>query len=433
MGHRWATLVERLRGSLFFVPMVYVLGAVLVSELTVTADRSLFDDRTELPFRLTTTVEGARSVLSTVASATLTFAGIAFSVALLVFQLASSQYSPRVVHGLFRDPFNKQVMGVVVGTFTYCLLVLRAVRGSVEAGGDPVIPHVSVGIAVVLGIATVLAVVAFINHAAHRMDVSEILQGITRGTLRRLPAEAEPSEPEAAPVTTDGHGFVVRFGANGWIQQVDPEGLLRLVGPGGLVTLHSVPGRYAIAGTPLCTVWPPPPPAEREEVARRARAAVDVGDTRTMQQDASYGLRQIVDVALRALSPGVNDPTTAQDAIFHAAAVLRELLEAPEVRTVPGEDGRRLLITEASRPDELVGLAFDEVRLAAADKPAVCIYLLEALSLLVEALRADGRDALCDPLLRQAAEVVRGASLASLPEGDVEQVREAYAKRFAPE
>ena len=119
---------DRLRSSLFFIPMLCVIGGVILGEAMLGVDALV----TGISPRLTATVDSARTVLTTVAGATLTFAGIAFSVSLLLISLASSQYSPRVVHGMFRDPFNKRVMGLVIGTFTYCLVVLRAVRTAVE-------------------------------------------------------------------------------------------------------------------------------------------------------------------------------------------------------------------------------------------------------------------------------------------------------------
>ena len=161
MWSRLRSWSDRLRSSLFFIPMLCVIGGVLLGEAMLGVDGLV----TGISPRLTATVESARTVLTTVAGATLTFAGIAFSVSLLLISLALSQYSPRVVHGMFRDPFNKRVMGLVIGTFTYCLVVLRAVREAVEGTDDAVVPSISILLAVALGIASILAIVAFINHA----------------------------------------------------------------------------------------------------------------------------------------------------------------------------------------------------------------------------------------------------------------------------
>ncbi len=188
---------DRLRSSLFFVPMLCVIGGVILGELMLGVDALV----TGIDPRLTATVDSARTVLTTVAGATLTFAGIAFSVSLLLISLASSQYSPRVVHGMFRDPFNKRVMGLVIGTFTYCLVVLRAVRGALEGAGDAVVPSVSILLAVALGIASILGIVAFINHAAHSMDVSNILRRVTEEVLAQADSAWPEPEPESVPTS----------------------------------------------------------------------------------------------------------------------------------------------------------------------------------------------------------------------------------------
>lgn len=430
-------VAERVRSSLFFVPMVFVLVGIALAEAAVTVDQAIGSDGDALPLRLSSTVDGSREILSTVAGATITFAGIAFSIALLIVQMTSSQYSPRVVHGLFRDPFNKRVMGLVVGTFTYCLVVLRSVRSALEDGGEDIVPHLSVALAVVLGIAAVLAIVAFIDHAAHRMDVSEILQHVTRETLERADQHGdEHGGPHSSP--PPGEGTTIRSRNDGWVQQVDHGALFAVLPPSGTVELHTAPGRYAVAGTTLATVWPrldggdDDAEDDAEDVAARISDAVGTGDTRTMQQDLSYGLRQVVDVALRALSTGVNDPTTAQDAIFHAAAILRGLLGSPSVRVVEGDAGRRVLVPEAVRPDELVGLAFDEVRLGAAAQPSVCIYLLEAIRLVLEAVEDLDVDDAVEALRSQADLIVRTAEGGGLPVADVRQVQDAHAARFGP-
>ena len=176
------------------------------------------------------------------------------------------------------------------------------------------------------------------------------------------------------------------------------------------------------------------PSDEPADVERAVRAAVAVGTTRTMQQDVSYGLRQLADVALKALSPGINDPTTAQDAIFHSAAVLAELLrrDPPPALRRREPTAARVILAEQPTHDDLVRLAFDETRRAAAAQPTVCIYLLEALHLLHETLRSTGLDDRGAALVEQARLIAKGASMSSgLLTEDIESVQAAYAKRFA--
>lgn len=433
MDVRLAAAVERTRSSLFFVPMVYVAVAILGAWLSLWLDDLLLDNDSELPLALTSTVASARAVLSTVAAATITVAGIAFSVSLLIIQLASSQYSPRVVPGLFRDPANKRVMGIVVGTFTYCLVILRAVRSPVAEDGDPVIPNISVGVATVLGVVSILAIVAFISHNAHAMDVSRILHDVTEGAVRQVREQwRQPSEVGDEDVDAGGPPIdvlVVDFGSHGWLQNLDLSALARAADPGGTVRLETSVGRYGVAGTPLCTVWPRP--ADPDAARRKARRAVVQGESRTSPQDVAYGVRQLADVALKALSPGVNDPTTAQDAMFHMASVLRELFvrRPPAVRQRLHE--RTVILPEAPTLDELVDLAFDEIRLAAADMPTVSIYLLEVLHLLEIGLDGEDRRRTSPALRRQAALVREAVERSStLLPADVRRVLAAHDGRF---
>lgn len=440
--HLWlGTFMERARASLFLVPMAGVLAAIGAAELGLLVDRSVGDGTaSDLPFVLTSTVDNAREVLTVVAGATITFAGIAFSVSLLVIQLGSGQYSPRVVHTLFRDPFNKRVMGLVVGTFTYCLMVLRSVRSDID-GGDAVIPSLSVTFAVALGILTILAIVAFIDHSAHSMDVSEILERVTGEAVACIRVAWSTEAPElpavmaAADTTSSGPPHHIRFARSGWVQQIDLAGLVDRLPAGSQALLDTHPGRYAVAGTIACTVMPGTGGhdlGEHDDLDRRVLSSIGIGDTRTMQQDVSYGLRQLTDVAVKALSAGINDPTTAQDAIFHSAAVLLELLRRhPPSAEWTGEHGQHLVLLQQPTHDELVALAFDETRRASSNHPTVCIYLLEAIALLLEPLEAEGRSERTEALRDQARLVLEGCRSADPLPQDLGLVTAAYEKRFA--
>lgn len=443
---RSAALVERVRSSLFVVPMLFVLAGVVLAEVLLAIDRRTGDDGLGLPFT-GATVDNARAVLTTVAGATIGFAGVAFSISLLVVQMAAGQYTPRVVSGLLRDPFTKRVMGTVVGTFGYCLIVLRAVRSG-QNGNESVTADLATAVAVVLGLVAILATIAFINHAAHSMDVSELLQKVTDDAVAVVRSEwPDPDDGGTGPGDEPGdptdHARVVRFEHSGWVQRIDHEHLLDALPHGTSVQLEIATGRYAVLGAPVGAYWPVPDDGEADHAAdhgangahdaveQALRAAVQLGKARTSPQDVGYGIRQLVDVALRALSTGVNDPTTAQDAVFHLCTVLHELLERrpPDV-VIEGSDGRRIVRGHAYHHRELVELAFDQLRRAAASEPTVCLYLLEAIHLLCESLSrsaSEGRRALLD----QAELVVAGCEHADNLPADVDAIRAAYDRRFA--
>ena len=425
--------MERIRASLFLIPVVGVLLSIVVAAFTIWIDSRLDLQGGDVPLGVTSTVNSARAVLTTVAGATISFAAIAFSISLLIIQQASSQFSPRVVHTLFRDPFNKRVMGLVMGTFTYCLVVLRSVRASTEVGGDAIIPNLSVAMAVVLGIATIISIVAFLDHSAHSMDVSQILDRVEHeaiGHARNAWSVAESDTPTPERIEAPDHpAHIVRFNRAGWVQQIDITALLDGLADETTVWVHTAPGRYAIPGAPLCSLSRMPDDLDATEEA--IFDAVSTGNTRTMQQDISFGLRQMADVGLKALSPGINDPTTAQDSIFHSAAVLTELLRRdPPPREVESDRNRRVVLLEQPDGDDLVRLAFNELRRAAATQPAVCIYLLEALHLLQEGLVASGLPSRTAVLVDQARLVVAGCETADVLPADLDDVRRAYDKRF---
>ena len=426
--------MERIRVSLFLIPVLGVLLSLAGAMLSVWIDSRLELQGADLPLGITSTVDSARAVLSTIAGATMTFAAIAFSVSLLIIQQASSQFSPRVVHTLFQDPFNKRVMGLVMGTFVYCLVVLRSVRSLGEAGDEVVIPNLSVAIALLLGIATIISVAAFLNHSAHSMDVSQILDRVETEAAEQARREwtlAESDKPAREPVSApEDPAHVVRFDRAGWVQQVDTDSLLDCLPDGTTAWIHAYPGRYAIPGAPLCALSVVP--ENVDETERAILGTISTGNTRTMQQDISFGLRQMADVGLKALSPGINDPTTAQDSIFHSAAVLAELLmRDPPPRDRTGDRDRRVVLVEQHNGDDLVRLAFSEVRQAAASQPSVCIYLLEALHLLRERLVAAGLSSRTAVLVEQARLVVAGCEAADVLPADLDQVRSAYDRRFA--
>jgi uncharacterized membrane protein len=518
MKSRW----EIVRMSMFFSPMVAILGAIVLGNGLAYVDFHLNKQGFEPPVYLTTHVDSARSILSTIASATISFAGTAFSVSLLVIQLGSSQYSPRIVHTLFKDPFNRRIVALVMGTFTYCLVAMRAVESPSDDGETFVVPNVSVLTAFILGIFSLLAIVAFIDHSAGTMDISNLLESVTRDTMIHIKATwreetfkelieededktdgddnctaaegqlkhrpsrvtemkeggSEGEETSSAvhndkgkdTATTEKNSgaigedakmenmdncYVVRFRTSGWVQEIDMQSLLDLVPPNGHITLHTLAGRYACPGTAVCSVYPNPQNVELnrnshdtrfkeegagvvdedisllEEFDMDVLDAIMIGFSRTLRSDASYGLRQLVDVVLRALSPGVNDPTTAQDGIFHIAAVVTEFLRrVPPGKVMETDDGGKLFCPEQQDYDRIVRLAFEEVRVCAAGSPIVAVYLLEALRLIRESLQAFGRPRRAPEIERQARLVEEGIRNASHIKEDYDLIAKARQDRF---
>ncbi len=421
---RFRALAEAVRNSLFFIPGLFVVLGVGLAAAMLALDRRL--DLESVPSLLRFTVDSARELLATVAGAIITVAAIVFALTGLSVQLASSQFSPRVVRGFLRGRSQQVAIGFMVGTFSYTLVVLRAVR-SVEDEPE-VIPALSTALALGLAITAIIAIVAFVNHTAHRLQSSELIRGVAEETLdaihNLLPEESVSGGRGAEIDNPPGSGFRVLARSTGWVAQLSTQELLDVLPPGGMARVEVEVGDFVHPGRRLCTIWADG--VEPDRCERRVRAAFAVGPSRTMQQDIGFGIRQIVDIALRALSPGVNDPTTAHECIVHLGAVLYEILRRhPPPDVVAGQEGTYVVLGRRLSYDDYVGQAFDEIRQSAASLPSLAAALVDTLAGVAADLAEDGRvdrDRL-DPLTRQAALVLATVEHTNPMPDDVAPVR----------
>lgn len=400
--------VERFRQSLFFLPAISVALAIGLAQGAILLDGYLTARGVlHLPTLLQPSVESARALVSTIAAATITVAGVVFAVTLVSIQLAASQFSPRVIPHYLRDSWQQQVTGLAVGTFTYSLVVLAMLRAPGEANGSGVVPHVSGALALVLAVSTILALMAFLDRSALSMQVGEIIRRITVETRKRVTelypdltsAPAAPVPPAVAVPAGPGHA--VRATEYGWVAHIDTDSLLTATPEGGTMRLDVRNGSFVAAGQTIAHVWPAL--ADDAATTRAVNGALVLGATRQTLHDVAFGIRQLVDIALRALSPGVNDPTTAYEAIMHLGQILRDLLWrdlAPTERLT--DDGRRLLSARDLTHADYVNRAFDQIRLAGGDQSAIVAALLQVLGGLSEDLAAHGLPDRADAVRHQA-------------------------------
>ncbi|MFP5310419.1 MAG: DUF2254 domain-containing protein [Actinomycetes bacterium] len=421
-------LAERLRGSLFYVPAVCVAAAMALATTLARLDRTdLVPDAVPT---LQVTVASARALLGTLAGATITVAGIVFSVTVVSVQLASSQASPRVLRGFLRDRFQQGVIGLVIGTFAYCTVVLAVTRA--RGSDETATGSVAVTVATLLAIASILAIIAFIDRSARSMQVGRIIRTVTLETLSRIESlyaergQGDPTPVQQAPLPA-GPSLRVEADAVGWVQQVNADALLAAVPADALVRLDTPVGEHVHPGRPVLTVWlPEGTDADEDEVRAHLRGALAVGDTRTMQQDVAFGIRQLVDIALRAMSPGINDPTTADEAVVHLAGVLTALLRhdlPPRVRT--GSDGRVLVRPNDPDHGDLLDLAFDQLRTVAADEATVLVRLCTTLAELQDVARETERPEAVERVRAQADAIVAALDDSALGPHDRARVLEA--------
>lgn len=431
---RLRAVLEAFRDSLFFLPALFVVAAVILAQSMLALDERLSLE--SVPTFLRFTVDSARELLSTVAGATITVTGIVFALTALSVQLASSQFSPRVVRGFLRDRFAQTAIGFMAATFTYSLVVLRAVR---TPGGDgsSVVPNLSAGLALILAVGVVIVILAYVDHTAQSLQATQLIGNITRGTValvaKRFPGVGDGVDQPPAPPGPATGGTRVDTPHSGWLQQVSEDDLLDALPPGATVRVEVRVGSFVHTGRRLCTLW-----ADRQVddggPHPRITRAFAIGRVRTMQQDVAFGIRQLVDIALRALSTGINDATTAYECIVHLGEVVFEILRRdlpPAVRH--GEDGRCVLRPGELTHDGYVGRAFDQIRTNAVSMPDLCVALLRTLGSVAAELEDMGLGDRIQPLARQARLVVAGATASDpLPE-DLALVHEAaVAAGFGP-
>jgi uncharacterized membrane protein len=371
---RIVLLRDRLRTGFWFIPLVAGVAGWAASGLVHRIDVELGGDQ---PAWLATdgTPAQASQVLSTIAGSILTFTGIVFSITAVALQLASSQFSPRALRNFLRDRNTQWTLGLLVATFTYALLTLR----HIDPDADPattVAPGLSVTLALALALGSLVAFVFFVDHLAHSIRVVSIIErvaGETRTAVRESIPLADPGPPPQVPdrppdmviAWERGPGVIVGYDADDLVAIArSSDVLLRLV--------HHV-GDYVPSRAPALEVWrvdtgdgdgdgdggPDGQPLDEAAVLRFIGAGIE----RTMTQDAMFGFRQLVDIAEKALSPAVNDPTTAVQALHRLHDLLRRIVTRPQPTGVSTDAaGTPRLIVPVAQWDDYLRLACSEIR-----------------------------------------------------------------------
>ncbi len=395
---RVRALVDRFRTSLFGVPVLWMVATIVLSRLIIELDSSV--DPVSLPPIIVTTVDSARAILSAIASGTITAASVVFSLTLVAIQLSSSAYSSRVLRVFLRDPFQQNMIGLVLSAFVFSVLVLREVRGPVEEGGAPYLPSIAVAVAIVFALAALLALLASINHTAQQLRVSTVSREVTRQVLTvvkeryREPAVvAGDDSPGNRPVPNvpASPGTVISAGRSGWVQQISLQALLETIQPHDAVRIEVAAGMYVYADAALVTIWT----ADADGLGgleRRVREAFGIGDQRTLQQDVGFGLVMLEDIALKALSPGINDPNTAHAVVAQMGELVLEVLSRKLPARFVAVDDRRVFAPFQLTHDDVVHQAFDQIRTCARPLPTVLGSVLTALQVIRSELVRRGLD-----------------------------------------
>jgi uncharacterized membrane protein len=429
---RQRAIGERLRESLLFLPIVLLTGGVLLEVAARQVDRHLSLGWLGL---FAMGPDAAVTLLSTIAGATITTAGVVFSLLVVSLQLASGQFSPRVLRTFWRDRMGQILIGLLLATFAFCVLALSQIDTQAKQA-----PRLTMTLTIVLALASILAIVGFLNRITRQQYVGRIMeriQGEAVALIDDLPYGSRmglrSGTPVAVPDVSDlGAALLIRAHADGWVQQVSQHAVLAAVPPGSTVRLETRVGAYLIRDEPLARIWPEPDAGTARRAARLIAEAVIIGATRTMQQDIDFGLRQLNDIGLRALSPAVNDPTTAIEAILRVSSIMRPLVQAELPAQAHRDERDRTLLTpwDLDHP-EYVRHAYGQIRLYAGSHPQVALTLIRVLRMLrdVAADHHDDRTTTIAELDRQLEAVIDNAQRAGLADAELAPLRAAAQHR----
>mgnify|MGYP001039851915 CR=1 FL=1 len=427
IGYIW----EQLRSTYWFVPLVIFIASVALATGSILLDRAL-EEQVQLPTWLYPAgADEARALLSTIAGSMIGLAGVTFSITMVTLSLASSQFGSRLLRTFMRDIGNQVVLGTFIGTFVYAILVLQTITGVEER---VFVPKVSLTIAMLLAVLSLAVLIYFIHHVSASIQAENVIAGVGRDldsavdrlfpeqgdgassppiSGRRRPVAGQLAEPgEPIPATQSGY-----------LQAIDQDRLMRVATENDLVfRLLYRPGDFIIEGSELVLVWP----AERAEegLVKPVNDAFIVGARRLQLQDVEFAINQLVEIAVRALSPGINDPFTAIACIDRLGASLARLAE----RGIPpryhfDEEDRLRLITDVVTFSGIVDAAFNQIRQNGRSNVAVTIRLLERIAIIAAYAQTEGQRA----ALRRQTEMIWRSSTDALPEAlDRADVQKRY-------
>jgi uncharacterized membrane protein len=434
---------EALRTTFWLVPTMLVVVAGGLFAVTFEIDLAVYHGHLTLPFWIRTgSADAGRQVLSAIAAAIITVVGVVFSITILALTLASQQFGPRMMRNFVRDIGNQQTLGVFVATFVYAVLALGSITSDPH---DDFVPHLSITVAEALLLVDLAVLIYFIHHIAKSIQLPEVIAGIARDLTRAVdaefPAEADEKSGHLAAVSPTGtgksvpellqliedRGGVVPATASGYLQFVGYAQLVDIAArTDAVIRLDHRPGHFVVAGRPLATVWPQ---GAAQQVALELAKAHVTGPHRTLMQDPVFAIDQLVEIAIRALSPAVNDTFTALTCIDWLSAGLSRVSRRTLVEGVYRDRfGRVRLIEFDPSYARMVNRAFDKIRQAARGMPAVIIRMLDALSTVMDETQSPDQRRV---LMRQVEMVLLNAKESVSDPNDLDDIRARYERALA--
>lgn len=375
------SILFSIRGSLWFVPVLLMVLSVVAALCFVQLDRWLQAANLDIyPDVLPASASGAREILSVIASSSITVAGVIFSITILTLSLAAAQYSPRVLRSFMRDRLNQAVLGVLISLFVYSLLVMRATAG--EDGSF--VPQLSLWLAVLLVLVALGFLIAFIHNSAVSIHAPEIASRIAAETIAALDSVQRSSHKDkSAQISAvlpnekelrDISWQPVPAHKSGYVQDVDVSSLFAIACERNItIRVEHAVGDFVVAGRALLQV------AGLDKVdarfTRKLQGQFGIDSYRTIEQDPAFGIRELVDIAIKALSPSINDTSTAIHCLDHLGVILHHAARRRAFPQTHRQQDKLRLIMERPESSHLIDLAFNEIRQAARGNVALMLRL----------------------------------------------------------
>jgi len=426
-----SSLRDRLSSSFWFVPVLMMIGAAVLAYGAVVIDEAGYASRLRA-FRwlITTDLDGGRILLSAIASSMIGVAGVVFSITVVVLSVATGQLGPRLLRSFMRQNTIQISLGTYVATFLFCLLLLIRLQ-VVEQ--EQFTPHLSVTLAVAFAVVCLVVLVSYVHHVAVFIQADTVISAVSRELTETIetmfPSPVGPlatdraDRPQKPGPLKGGRSRPILASTEGYIQRVEVDTLVGVARDRDLlVALRCRTGGFVIGGTSLAEVQPQG--RVDDDTAKRINAAIVVGRHPTTHEDVEFAIRQLVEVAVRALSPGINDPFTAIACIDQLTAALGKLLG----RTLPARDHydadeRLRVITQPVQFPDLLDTAFNQIRQNARRAFSVSVRLLDAIGLLAPLAQRDEDRA---ALSRHAAEVYVACRTETFSTSDRDDLQARY-------
>ena len=429
----WWETAYRVGPNLWLVPLLMSIGAVALFAVTRALDRTVAANW--LPDSLTPSSTGdAFIVLSSLLGAVATALALVFSTSVLTFSIASSQLGPRLIRRFMRDPVTQVTLGSFMATLIFLVMTLASVRS--DRSGTDGVSSVSVVTAVLLALACFAGLVFYVHHVAATIQAPSVVASVVRDLhavlaerddyLPEVPRCTDVAEVAEAVVAASECGGAVTALRSGYVELLDHGRLLDAAERAdATIVLERRPGQFVVQGQVLAKVVPR---EATDSVRRTIDESVEIGDARTLRQDEEFAIAQVVEIALRALSPALNDTYTGLTCIDWLGAAMVQIGAHPEPTGGWCSDDGTLRVVEPSLHFEReLKAAFDLIRQSGADNPAVLIRLLDALSSMAPMVHTERL-----PALSGHVELVHRTALAAhFVQRDQDDLTERYRQAMA--